>query len=270
MKKDKTINFLSFIFSTLIYILIILSILFFAYNSKTKYFEDQKYTKDKDAFMDIMIMDIDDSLAPVSKDSKELEDEKEEIIEKKPNLQDEDESLKTTNKKVPSKEEKKETPKPVEKPKNEELSDLFKDINKTKLEENIKQEDLVQSRKKSDKTTKTTQKSSSKSNTSNIKGEKAKGKSQRTGVYNKFIGEVQSILTNVWSTYRALPNQDATVEITIDKNGRLSYEIIELSYSTEFNQKFRDYLNRLENIQFPAPPDGEIYKHKYKMKDLIR
>ncbi|WP_050334193.1 TonB C-terminal domain-containing protein [Campylobacter ureolyticus] len=270
MKKDKTINFLSFIFSTLIYILIVLSILFFAYNSKTKYFEDQKYTKDKDAFMDITVVDIDDSLAPVSKDSQELEDEKEEIIEKKPNLQDEDESLKTTNKKVPPKEEKKETPKPVEKLKNEELSDLFKDINKTKLEENIKQEDLVQSRKKSEKTTKTTQKSSSKSNKSNIKGEKTKSKSQRTGVYNKFIGEVQSILTNVWSTYRALPNQDATVEITINKYGKLSYEIIELSYSTEFNQKFRDYLNRLENIQFPTPPDDEIYKHKYKMKDLIR
>ena len=296
MNKNLTVDFLSLIFSILLYTLSVIGVLYMSYRS-SQALPDIKYTKDENAFMDVYMIDIDDSPTPIS--PKETADEvsTEVVKETKPA---EEEKVKTTNKqtnlqeetippppKTESKEEAKETPKeepkpepaPQEKPepkpeKKEDpkpLSDLFSDVDTKKLDEVAKKEEnAIQSSKKSDNETKGTTKKATSSQKTQTKGEVARGKSQRTGIYNKFIGEIDSTLTNIWSSYRAMPNQDATVEITINTSGKLSYKILELSYNTEFNQKLRDFLARVERMQFPVPPDGTPYTHKYKMKDLIR
>lgn len=289
MNRNITLDYLSLVFSIFLYIFFIVVILYIAYSSETKSLPDIKYTKDKDAFMDVYMLDIDDFPTPVApKETADKIDTK--SVEKlKP---DEEESTKTTNKPTkpqeskptPKVEEKKpeldteaiseEKPKEVEKKPKEDsksLSDLFNDVDANKINETAKKEETaVQSRKKSDKETKSAEKKATSSQKADAKGDTARGKSQRTGVYDKFMGEIESILTNVWSTYRAMPNQDATVEITINPNGKLSYNIIELSYDTAFNQKLRDFLSRVERMNFPIPPDGKSYTHRYTMKDLIQ
>lgn len=273
--RDNFLVLTSFLLSTSIYVACIVIILFFSYVNKNL---DNaiKYTKDKDVYVDIYVMDIDDSLNILSTQKEVKETKEVEKVTKEKAL--EEETIKTTHKKVDDKpkEEKKEVVEKkvetiAEKPKDEPLSNLFEDIDKKKLEEEAKkEEDKIQSRKKSDKETKTIQTQSSSKQISKNKGDKSSGKSQNTGVYNKFKGEIESTLRNIWSTYRAMPNQDATVEITIDANGKATYNIIELSYNTEFNQKLRDFLSRIERITFSKPPDGQPYTHRYKMQDLLR
>lgn len=292
---QKTVDLLSFILSVAIYLVALMLTLYLS-NKVVQTFDDVKYTKDKDAYMDVYVADIDDSPIPTAPE-RALEEISELNVEAK-DEKVEEEKLKTTHKKVdeapkptPTKEESKSEPvkdiipeptldpKPIEdkkeEPKTEPVKeetpiDLFSDIDSDKLSKAAKAEEAVQSRKKSDLETKqASQKSTSAQNTDK-KSDKSAGKSQRTGVYNAFIGEVETILTRVWSTYRAIPNQDATVEITIDANGRLSYNITQLAYDSAFNQKFRDFLNKVEGMQFPKPPGGTPYTHKYKMKDLIR
>jgi len=262
---------------------------------------DIKYTKDKDAYMDVYMIDVDDFPTPISPketsdvvsptattDSKEAEEAKVKTTNKqtttqkaappKPKEEPKEEVKEVVKEplieevpKEPVKEEKKEEKQVTKKEEPKLLSDLFSDINTTKLNEAAKKEETaIQSRAKSDKETKGTTKTATSSQNVGTKGDVARGKSQRTGVYNEFIGEIESTLTNIWSSYRAMPNQDATIELTIDRNGRVSYKILELSYNTEFNQKLRDFLARIERMQFPTPPGGQPYTHKYKMKDLIR
>ncbi|CZE50252.1 TonB C-terminal domain-containing protein [Campylobacter geochelonis] len=280
----------SLLVAIIIYIFAISALLYTATKSELA---SVKYTKDKDAYMDIYLQDIDDSPTPIAPQKADIQEKN---IDKKAEKPDEEEKLKTTNKKVEEAPKKTEKAKSEDKAKEEKttlsplaqkqvdenktskkepekvvkkedsLSDLFASIDQDAIKKN---EEAVQSRKKSDKVTTGATKKNTSTQNATTKGDEARGKSQRTGVYNKFIGEVDSTLTNIWSTYRALPNQDATVEITIDKNGKLSYTITQLSFSTEFNQKFRDFLSRVERIQFPSPPDGKPYIHRYKMKDLI-
>ncbi|PSM51595.1 Tol-Pal system subunit TolA [Campylobacter blaseri] len=272
--KYSFLNLISLITSIGIYLGAVSLILFFSYSSKI--LENSiKYTKDKDAYMDIYVMDIDDSLNALATAN---EASKTEEKLQKSNDSIEEESIKTTHKKVSEvieksenkKQETIEAPKKIEEKPKENLLDLFNSADKKKLEEaRKKEEEKIQSRKKSDKKTNLKDRNISSKQVAKTKGDKASGRSQRTGVYNKFIGEVDGMLTGIWSTYRAMPNQDALVEITINPNGRATYRILELSYSTEFNQKLRDFLSRVEAITFSKPPDGKAYTHKYKMKDLI-
>lgn len=299
---QKTVDFLSFILSVLIYLVSLILILYVSSNVVN--LENVKYTDDINATRDqVTIADIDD-LIPAAPDTA-LEKVSDVKTDTKEELVDE-EKLKTTHKKVdqtpkPKQEApKKEEPKPELKkeevapstkdeikkpeepkeepkePKKEEPKpevnplDLFASIDDKKLSDAVKSEDAIQSKKKSDKETKTSTNKSTSSQKSDKKAEKSSGRTMSTGEYNKFKGEIQNILTRIWSTYRAIPNQDATVEITIDANGRASYRNIELAYDTAFNQKFRDFLSKIESIEFPKPPNGQSFTHKYKMMDLIQ
>ena len=97
-------------------------------------FLDIKYTKDKNAFMDVYVEDIDDSLVPTAP---------EDILEKvselnvEQNKQDEEEKVKTTHKKV-------DQAKPTSKPQNQEevkpKDDFIPEPSEKKLEEEVKKE----------------------------------------------------------------------------------------------------------------------------------
>lgn len=268
-------NFTSFLIAALIYFFAVFLLLF---QISKLVMEAPKYTDDKNAFMDVMAIDIDDELelTRVSEELNDNKEQKEEIKENKPQPKPEPkvetipEKFIDLNKTVEVKKQevkvaeqpKPEPKKPVETKKELNLNDLFADT--TQDNKNLTKAT------KDDKSVKgEAKKTGSKQSTGKI-ADKDSGKSQRTGVYNEFIGGVEKILTQVWSTYRAIANQDATMEIVIDANGRAKCEIIELAYDTAFNQKFRDFISRIEGMQFPKPPDGRSYTHRYKMADLMQ
>lgn len=289
---QKTIDILSFIISLLIYLLSLISILYLS-NEAVKNLDSVRYTDDINATRDqVTIADIDDLIPAAPQEALE---ETSEIKTKTNEEVVEEEKLKTTHKKVDQIPPTSKPERPQEKPgpKKEEPSinqdvveptkvakeeqkpepnplDLFADINSDKLDEAIKAEDAVQSRKKSDSQTKIAKEKSISSQKAEKKSEKSSGKTMSTGVYNKFRGEVQNILTRVWVSYRAIPNQDATVEITISPNGKLSYKIVQLAYDSAFNQKFRDFLSKVEGMDFPKPPNAQPFTHTYKMADLAK
>lgn len=291
-------EFSSFIVSFLLYFSILFLLLF---KISTREEEAPRYTDDKNAFMDVFVMDVDDS--PVIrgedlnkennketiKSDKKVEEEqiktttkqitpttpppqkqKEEVVEKKETTKDiKPDDVPDPDKKVKKEEQKKKVEKKVEKQKS--LNDLFASAtdNNKNLEENEKRENAIQSRRKSDKETLASNKKKSSSQKANEKGE-ASGKSMMTGIYNEFLGKIEKQLVTLWNTYTSLSGNDATIKITIDENGRLSeYRILELSYNDEFNQKVRDFENVLERTQFPKPPNGKPFTHKYKLQDLI-
>lgn len=250
-----------------------------------------KYTDDKNAFMDVVVADIDDS--PIPK-SPELNHSDTKIDEIKADKKEEKPEVKTTVKQLeepavapesakepPKKVEEippiKEVSKPVEEkpkeePKKESLSDLFSATTKdnTKLKESSNKANLVQSSKKSAKETKADTQQAASTQKGVEKGE-ASGKSSMTGVYDEFRGGVEKQLRILWSRYNALAGNDGTVRITIGADGKLAgYNILQLSYNTEFNQKVRDFEGILQNAIFPKPPDGKPFTHDYKLQDLIQ
>ncbi|MSN96642.1 TonB C-terminal domain-containing protein [Campylobacter sp. FMV-PI01] len=263
--KNSFLNLASFLISLILYFLIIIFILYVSINA-TKHNVVVNFTKNKDAFINVIAIDLDEIATPTKNQS--IKDDVKEYVVKQTE-QAEEEKLKTTNKSTRQNHINLEDKPSIAKKDGLNLSNLFKDINKTKLKEIKNKEDMIQSRKKSHKTTKTKPSSNTKKQTNGISSDNASGKSQKTGIYNEFMGSVEDILTKIWSSYSALSNQNAIIEITINQDGKLSYKILELSLNNEFNQKIRDFLDRIEDIQFPNPPDKKPFTHTYEMKDLI-
>lgn len=279
MQRNLPANYptlLSFVLSACLYLMILLS--FFAiYQKAMEQREVEKYTDDLNSYIDIEAIDIDDTPIPVAtneiSESQNKESTKEinpnEVEQTKTALKEIKEAKPKENEKTPEKIEKEEPkevdinaiiePKPI--PKKQSAKSLFDDVE-------VK-EQTVASKKKSDEKTSTQEKKASSNQIAKVKGEKAAGKSQRTGKYNKFLGGVEKILANLWKTYRANPGENGTIELTINSKGRASVKIVELGYSPEFNQKFRSFADKLQNTQFPIPPDG-AFTHKYKMSDILK
>ena len=238
-------NFTSFLISLCIYFL---AGFFLLFNAIRDHELALKYTDDPNAYMDIIVdWEIDDS-APKAPDlAKEVPDQPQ--VEEKP---------KEIEKIEEPKPEPLPEPKPIKEPKPEpkpNLNDLFADTTKDnkKLQES------------------TEKKEESGSKNAVQKDDKKSGKSQMTGKFDAFKGGVEKKLKILWSRYSAKSNDDALVSITIDANGKvIDYEILMLSYNSEFNQKLRDFMSSLDMHDFPKPPDGKPFKfEKINLKDKI-
>lgn len=280
-------TFNSFIVALCVYLLA-LGFLFYKLSS---FEEAKKYTNTPDAFMDVFVVTderADDIVAPKKADKK-----KEAKIDEK---KSEEEEIKTTNKMVPQPEatpepkldlkqemqktepkpdediipddkiEPKPEKKPEPKPEKVDLNDLFKSANI----KSTPKEKLTQSNKKSDKNNKSS-KSASDLFESLQKDAKAKAPlAGNTGEFNEFYGEIQAIIGRVWQSYKADTNNVANVDIFIDKSGKFSYNIKSLSYDKEFNEKVREVLNRLSEMQFPNSPSGKTETlRNFKFRDEI-
>ncbi|MGP1359237.1 TonB C-terminal domain-containing protein [Campylobacter sp.] len=273
----------SFFVALSIYIAIIL-VLFI----KLTFFTEpaKKYTDDKDAIMDIVMVDreVDQTIkAPKQKEEvvketkpepkKESEEDKQETTNK-PVVPDEPlptPSLPTPPKEEPKpepkpeipkpSEEPKPEPKPVEKPKPKEptIKDLFSDIdpNKLKKDEGIKKvENKVQSRKKSeDSSSKTAKEASDIIKSLKIDQNPTAPKSQMTGTYDPLMGAITKQIQRRWQSYKADSTNLAKVKVMIDQAGNFSYEILELSYNEEFNAKVKECLEKLTTEKFPFNSD---------------
>ncbi len=265
-------NFTSFLLATLIYFLAILLLIFKA----TFHDLNQNFTDDKNAFMDIIAIDIDEGVP--TRTAKEVADSQEsEAVKTLPQEKIELENLKVQKKPEPKVEQK-----PIEKVEENIVKLEQKEIKEIKPEKKeikpeSKEETKDQESKKqnlndlfaattanNEKLTKATSEvKSKKTGAKQSKGaisDKDAGKSQLTGIYDAFKGGVRKKLTALWSRYNGGSNNDALVSITISADGKLkSYEILELSYDSEFNQKLRDFMESLYNQDFPKPPNNEEY-----------
>ena len=279
----------SFFVALSIYIAIIL-VLFI----KLTFFTEpaKKYTDDKDAIMDIVMVDreIDQTIkAPKQKEEvvketkpepkKESEEDKQETTNK-PVVPDEPlptPSLPTPSKDEPklepkpeipkpseepkeeAKPEPKPEPKPVEKPKEPNIKDLFSDIDSTKLkkDDGIKKvENKVQSRKKSEaSSSKAAKEASDIIKSLKIDQNPTAPKSQMTGTYDPLMGAITKQIQRRWQSYKADSANLAKVKVMIDQSGNFSYEILELSYNEEFNAKVKECLEKLTMEKFPFNPD---------------
>jgi len=277
----------SFFVALSIYIAIIL-VLFI----KLTFFTEpaKKYTDDKDAIMDIVMVDreVDQAIkAPKQKEEvvketkpepkKESEEDKQETTNK-PVVPDEPlptpslptppkEELKPEPKPEPKpeipkpSEEPKPEPKPVEKPKPKEpnIKDLFSDIDSTKLkkDDGIKKvENKVQIRKKSeDSSSKAAKEASDIIKSLKIDQNPTAPKSQMTGTYDPLMGAITKQIQRRWQSYKADSTNLAKVKVMIDQAGNFSYEILELSYNEEFNAKVKECLEKLTTEKFPFNPD---------------
>ena len=265
-------NFTSFLLATLIYFLAILLLIFKA----TFHDLNQNFTDDKNAFMDIIAIDIDEGVS--TRTAKEVADSQEsEAVKTLPQEKIELENLKVQKKPEPKVEQK-----PIEKVEEnivkheqkeiEEIKPEKKEIKPESKEETKDQESKKQNlndlfaatTSNNEKLTKATSEvKSKKTGAKQSKGaisDKDAGKSQLTGIYDAFKGGVRKKLMTLWSRYNGGSNNDALVSITISADGKLkSYEILELSYDSEFNQKLRDFMESLYNQDFQKPPNNEEY-----------
>nr|WP_314564246.1 TonB C-terminal domain-containing protein [uncultured Campylobacter sp.] len=258
-----------FLLSAFLYLCIISGIFI-----KLTYFKEEpkKYTDTKDAFMDIMIVEREPDITV-----KAPEPKKEIVKEEKPQpvkeeVKKEEPKPDTTNKPPepdpapPKPEEKK-----VEEPN---LKDLFGSIDTSKLKEDKvakkKEQPKEQSRKKPEKVQITSQQKKASDVINNLTLDQVAKtpKSQMTGEYNEYIGQITRILASKWNQYKAGSNDKAVVLISIDQNGNFSYDIKSLSGNSEFNDKVRNFLQDMTFEKFPIPNDG-IFSHKFDLVDKL-
>ena len=262
----------SFFVAFCIYIIIVLALFI-----KLTFFSEppKKYTDDKDAIMDVVMVDREvDQTIKAPKQAKEVVKE----TKPEPKKESEEDKQETTNKPVvpdeplptpslptPPKEEPKPepkpTPKPVENPKPKEpnIKDLFSDIDSTKLKKDDgikKAENKVQSRKKSEaSSSKAAKEASDIIKSLKIDQNPTAPKSQMTGTYDPLMGAITKQIQRRWQSYKADSANIAKVKFMIDQSGNFSYEILELSYNEEFNAKVRECLEKLTAEKFPFNPD---------------
>ena len=262
-----------FVLSTFLYLCIIIGIFI-----KLTYFKEEpkKYTDTKDAFMDIMIVEREPDVTVKAPEPKKevVKEENPQPIKKEEEVKKEEPKPDTTNKPpepdpVPPKPEEKK----VEEPN---LKDLFGSIDTSKLKEDKvakkKEQPKEQSRKKPEKVQiKSQQKKASDVINALTLDQVAKTpKSQMTGEYNEYFGMISRILQSRWSAYKADSSDEAEVEIVIDIDGSFSYDIKKLSYNSEFNDKVRDFLERMTSEKFPPPTQiGRAVRLGTKLQDKL-
>ncbi|QKG28638.1 MULTISPECIES: TonB C-terminal domain-containing protein [unclassified Campylobacter] len=268
--EPKFNTFSYFILSFILYISIVSGIFI-----KLTYFrseEPKKYTDTKDAFMDIMIVEREQDIVVKAPEKKE-EVVKVEEPEKKIEEVKEELKLDTTNK--PLEPEVKPEPEIVQKTEEPSLKDLFKDINISKLKDDkvVKKTESLkeQSRKKPEKNQSQNSQKKASDVINALKLDKvAKApKTQMTGEYHPYFGQIERILQAKWSAYKADSNDNAEVEISIDLSGNFSYDIKKLSYNSEFNDKVREFLQSMTFEKFPPSELGRTVTLKTTLVDKI-
>ncbi|WP_169973380.1 MULTISPECIES: TonB C-terminal domain-containing protein [unclassified Campylobacter] len=240
--EPKFNTFSYFMLSFILYISIVSGIFI-----KLTYFrseEPKKYTDTKDAFMDIMIVEREQDIVVKAPEKKE------EVV-------------------------KVEEPEIVQKTEEPSLKDLFKDINISKLKDDkvVKKTESLkeQSRKKPEKNQSQNSQKKASDVINALKLDKvAKApKTQMTGEYHPYFGQIERILQAKWSAYKADSNDNAEVEISIDLSGNFSYDIKKLSYNSEFNDKVREFLQSMTFEKFPPSELGRTVTLKTTLVDKI-
>lgn len=103
---------------------------------------------------------------------------------------------------------------------------------------------------------------------SNLKGSSTQ--SQRTGIYDKFLGTVTRIIEQRWRLYNPHQgNLKVVVKIFIDSNGNFGYTSVEKSYNTAFDEKVLDFLKNQTGKFIANPPKGELVNITMNLGDEV-
>lgn len=218
----------------------------------------ERFSSQKDDFMDIVLVDREDSPAPkksITKPSPPAPKPK-----PKPQVPE--------KKSEPAKKES--STKPLAN-----VKDLFRGVDTSTLEEpsEIPQPNPKnQSRLKPEKTEKKAENKPSVSASKlvgSLEFEEA-GEAKSLGTYDPFKGKISELLDGYWQqTIDTISGVEATVKIGVDGDGIFSYSIVSLSYNNAFNAKLRDFLERMKNVSFPPySGDGTMYMN-IKFKDMM-
>lgn len=213
----------------------------------------KKYTDDKDAFMDVIVVEreiSDTKKAP--KPADEIKKPEPEPV-KEPELKVEPEPVKEPELK-PTPPEPEILPEPIKEPEilpepKPSLKNLFSDIDTSKLKDTPKK----QANKKDEKKSNVKQSTQATDIVKSLKIDTTTTtqKSQKTGTYDPVIGAIERQIQRRWQSYKANSDSFAKVVIMVDMSGNFSYEITEFSYNDEFNKKVKDCLERLSKENFP-------------------
>jgi len=240
----------SFFVAFCIYIIIVLALFI-----KLTFFSEppKKYTDDKDAIMDVVMVDREvDQTIKAPKQAKEVVKE----TKPEPKKESEEDKQETTNKPVVP-DEPLPTPSLPTPPEEEPKPEPKKPEPKPEIPKPIKKaENKVQSRKKSEaSSSKAAKEASDIIKSLKIDQNPTAPKSQMTGTYDPLMGAITKQIQRRWQSYKADSANIAKVKVMIDQSGNFNYEILELSYNEEFNAKVKECLEKLTAEKFPFNPD---------------
>ena len=285
----RTNDFGYFIISVLLYLCIVFGI----FLKLSLWQEPKKFTDSRDACMDVVIIEREPS-SVIKAPEKQKEIAKEPELQREPDKNIEEPKKDTTVKSSEPISQPELKSEPIKelvikkedeiskdeqvKPKKEEkqnLQDLFKSIDTKKLkQDNVSKNEpnKEQSRKKPEKSQDSTlqKKASDVINALSLDKVAKTPKSQMTGEYNEYLGLISRILKQEWSIYKANTFAKAIVTVIINMDGSFEYNIEKLSSDNEFNDKVRDFLQKMTFKKFPPPTKlGKVLELTINIEDKL-
>lgn len=94
--------------------------------------------------------------------------------------------------------------------------------------------------------------------------------SQRTGIYDEFLGKVTRIIEQRWRLYHPHQgNLKVVVKIFIDSNGNFGYTSVGKSHNTSFDEKVLDFLQNQSGKFIANPPQGKAVNITMNLGDEV-
>ena len=94
--------------------------------------------------------------------------------------------------------------------------------------------------------------------------------SQRTGIYDEFLGRVTRIIEQRWRLYHPYQgNLRVVVKIFIDSNGKFGYTSVEKSHNAAFDEKVLDFLQNQNGKFIANPPKAELVNITMNLGDEV-
>ena len=236
-------------------------LIFFAYILGNQKETALNYTSKKDNPLSVNLVER------KKNDSEKLKEERKKVEVEKPVVEPKPAEKPSEEKKVASS--------PKEAVKSVSLRGLFEDINTSKLPPDAKEQKKDQTQPTRTKPNKEETKEKSENvaskiaNSLNFAEQKHLLDTQRSGKYDPFIGKVQEILEENWQKTVDTENGNvAKVIIKVSNKGTFSYKIVSLSYTNEFNEKLKEFLKSMEQVEFPKYDQGAMFEMPVEFKDM--
>ena len=87
------------------------------------------------------------------------------------------------------------------------------------------------------------------------------------GERDPYLQKVYKILYENWIPSKLSAGSFARVRITIDQDGNLHYEILQLSNNEVFDREFKSYLEYIQSLKFPLPDKPKSFVVKFEAKE---
>ncbi|MCX2683329.1 TonB C-terminal domain-containing protein [Campylobacter sp. MIT 21-1685] len=94
--------------------------------------------------------------------------------------------------------------------------------------------------------------------------------SQKSGIYDEFLGRVTRVITERWKQY--YPNDEIAVKvkIVIDSEGKFSYTSVEKSNNALYDAKVAEFLESQKGKFIAYPPKGQALNITMNLRDDLK